>query len=289
MLSLKMPGSAYSLDVGFKPIENKEKIGNFLKVDTPELYEQHIVQALASKGDAMQKTARIFAWPLGVAEEWSTKDISGHAETTKPVGNHQVSDDAKTNAKNELFLVFSSHEFNYKTALQTYTMAHTMAAVAKTSLTSDELSQLQAGQLRYSLNTMSYGVWTVDAFNLKSKYDSFEDKDFPDVYLPKPESLRVIAPVNAEGYDGIEMPTSWGTFKVQNGGHIAIAVTDDDNDQTGYQQFLRNMDLKKEENKTTSELFLDMKEEGTRSKLDIYGIEPGFVQNNYKSVKNNHS
>lgn len=283
MLSLTMPGSNYSLDVGFKAIEKKEKTGNFLVLDTPELYDQYVVQALKEQGQAMQKTASIFAWPLGVAEEWATKDISGEAETVKALGNHDVSDVEKNNARNELFLVFSDHEFNYKTAIQTYTMAHTMAAMAKTSLSSEQISALQAGQLRYTLNTAAYGVWTMDANSLKAKYDRYEDNRFPDVYIPKAEAMRVIAPIHAEGYDGIEMPTTWGSFKVQNGGHVAVAVTEDENDPTGYQQFQRNMDLAKDQ-PNTAELFLATKEEGLRSVLDIYGIEPGFVQSNYKLV-----
>jgi hypothetical protein len=285
MYSVTMPHSQYTLDIDFKPIEPLKQNGQFLDVSNPDLYYEHVVKTLQHQGQSMQKTASIFAWPLGVAQEWATKDISGEAETVKSVGQYDVSENERTNAKNELFLVFSSHEFNYKTALQTYMMAHTMAGIAKSALPFDDLSALQKGQLRYTLNTSAYGMWTMDAHSLKTKYDTLNDDRFPDVYVPKPEATRIIAPVQVSGYDGIEMPTSWGSFKIRNGGHIAIAVTEEDKDPTGYQQFVRNNEmLTKMDNPDVAQLFLVNKEDGVRSVLDIYGIEPGFVQSNYKKT-----
>lgn len=288
MYALSMPWSQYTLDVGFEPILPCEKTGNFLDVSSPKLYKSQVIDPIANRGLAMQKDASIFAWPLGIAEEIATKDISGSAEMSKKIGNFDLSPEAKNNAKSELFMVFSSHQFNYKQALQTYTMAHSLAAMAKSSLGDEELEALKTGMLRFKLNTSAYGVWTMDAKGLGDKYNRYEDKRFPDVYLPKPEALRIIAPVQApKGYDGIEMPTNWGSFKVQNGGHIAIAVDPEDGSTTGYQQFQRNMDALKAKKGSVKSLFLTQSDSAVLSKLDIYGIEPGYVASNYKSIPMN--
>lgn len=276
MFSLKTPWSNYAVEVGFEPVKDRESKGRFLILNTPELYLHYIVDALQN-GVKMQKTASVFAWPLGVAQDWATQDISGTAETSKSIN--------ADNIKEELFLVFSSHEYDYKQAYQIYMLVHNMAAMAKSSLSTDELYALQKGDARFSVNTSVYGIWTIGSDSLAAKYNKFEDARFPDVYQPKPESLRVIAPIEApDGYDGIEMPTSWGSFKIRNGGHIAIAIAEDDTYPTGYQQLLRNLDAVKA-GSNFSELFLKNEQGALRSKLDIYGIEPGFVKSNYQPIK----
>ncbi|MDB5478079.1 MAG: hypothetical protein JWM96_574 [Alphaproteobacteria bacterium] len=275
MFSLKTPWSRYAVEVGFVPVQEREAAGRFLTINTPDLYRSHVIEALRH-GKPMRKTASIFAWPLGIAQEWATQDISGQAETAKAI---------KADLKEELFLVFSSHEYDYKQAYQTYMLVHNMAAMAKSSLTTEELLDLHTGEAHFSLNTSVYGIWTIGADSLASKYSKFDDQRFPDVYQPKPEALRIIAPVKAtEGYDGIEMPTSWGSFKIRNGGHIAIAIAEDNAHLTGYQQLLRNLEAVDKGEGVFEELFLVEKKGALRSTLDIYGIEPGFVESNYDVV-----
>lgn len=263
-----------NIRLSYKPIEKKDdNAKNYLNVRTADEYYQHVVEPLMSSTDVQQKTTQLYVFPLSTAEEYITMNKFNRDETGRAIGDHTVGTE-KDNSKNNMFLVFSTDVYDQQQATMAYLTINQMSTLVKSNLQSEELMALIAGQERYKLNVSAYGMWTMNGKDLGSKYKP----ETANLFSPNPESWRVFSEVPAiAGYDGINIPTTWGDFNIDTGGHLAIS-------KEGYEAFAATATDPSLLREDRMQAYLTG---GTTilSVHDVYGIEPGFVANNYKPVE----
>ncbi|MDE1151189.1 MAG: hypothetical protein PW788_01530 [Micavibrio sp.] len=119
------------------------------------------------------------------------------------------------------------------------------------------------------------GLWTLKQGNFEFDYmpaDAGNAKS--STWKPNPEAFRVCLKTDA----AVNVPVQWGTFVVEKGGTLAIR----EKDVAGLASALQSI----RNGKATAEEALYAKDDkgNTVARFDIYGMEPGFLENNYNPV-----
>ncbi len=120
------------------------------------------------------------------------------------------------------------------------------------------------------------GIWTIKQNSFEFDYVKPEGAaEKSSTYVPNTEAYRVCLTVD----DAVTIPVQWGDFTVEAGGTLAIRERDVPALAEALQA-IRN-------GKTTAEeaLYTTNDDGGTVAKFDIYGMEPGFLEDNYGKVE----
>lgn len=119
------------------------------------------------------------------------------------------------------------------------------------------------------------GLWTIKQGAFEFDYVRANAADVrSSKFNPNTEAYRVCLKTDA----AIVVPVQWGTFTVEAGGTLAIR----EKDAKALAEALQSI----KDGKATPEEALYAKDDKgkTVAKFDIYGMEPGFLENNYDPV-----
>ncbi|MEM6811185.1 MAG: hypothetical protein AAF549_01835 [Pseudomonadota bacterium] len=113
------------------------------------------------------------------------------------------------------------------------------------------------------------GLWTSKQSSFDFDYN--KNSNARHVYDPDPEATRICITVT----EPISIPTAWGKpFTIEAGGTIAIRERD-------FQDLVETLHEIRSGKISPQDALLDS---DTKSKFDIYGMNPGFLENNYGNV-----
>ena len=122
------------------------------------------------------------------------------------------------------------------------------------------------------------GMWTAKQSSFEDDYNRREEVDNwgrrLHVYDPDPTAFRVCLEVE----ERLTIPVPWGTYPMRKGSTLAVRSRDVEALSEALLS-VRNGEASIEE-----ALYETTKDGKTVSKFDVYGMEPEFLENNYKSV-----
>lgn len=122
------------------------------------------------------------------------------------------------------------------------------------------------------------GLWTTKKESFEFDYIRCKEKTASGtpihIYDPNPEAYRICLRVST----AVTIPTQWGTWTIEEGGTLAIRERDVKELEAALQS-IRN-------GKATAEeaLFEKDKKGKTVARFDVYGMMPGFLEDNYNPV-----
>lgn len=119
------------------------------------------------------------------------------------------------------------------------------------------------------------GIWTGKQSGFDFDYVKADASNAQSsLYAPNPEAYRVCLTTDT----AIKIPVAWGTFTVEKGGTLAIR----ERDIAELAQALTA--IRKGEQTIEQALYKTDDKGNTVARFDVYGMEPGFLGNNYNPV-----
>lgn len=122
------------------------------------------------------------------------------------------------------------------------------------------------------------GLWTSKKKAFEADYTVTEDLDengnHAFIYAPNPDAFRVCMKVTHD----MTIPVMWGTYMVGKGGALAIR-------QKHVEEVAAALDDIRSGKATAEQALFTTDGAGSRvAKFDVYGMDPGFMEANYKPV-----
>lgn len=225
--------------------------------DFPKVTEAQylgLLDALVSQGQAASKKSSIIAIPL-LPLQIVTLNNAGNSETKQemPLDN---------------FLVFDRLLYTDKSAVEGVQNLFKDYGYCVTNLTAEQTIQICKGSLKPVVAGIAEGVWVMVKKNLNSDYQLVEGSE--NTFQVKEGTGRLCLPVDGN----FNIPTQWGDFNVRNGGHAAIRLSDVPALTEALQKIRSGKSTIKDELYTAD----------GKAKFDVYGMDPGFFDNNYAFI-----
>lgn len=120
------------------------------------------------------------------------------------------------------------------------------------------------------------GIWTIKQGSFEFDYLKADPNDRKNsLHVPNPDAFRVCDTVA----ETVIIPVQWGTFTVEAGGTLAIREKD-------VAELAAALQSIRDGKATAEEALYTQDDKGnTVARFDIYGMEPGFLENNYDPVE----
>ncbi len=120
------------------------------------------------------------------------------------------------------------------------------------------------------------GIWTIKQGSFEFDYLKEDENDRTNsIHKPNPEAYRVCLTVDED----VKIPVQWGDFVVEAGGTLAIRERD-------VQELAEALTAIKNGETTAEEALYTTNDSGDQvARFDIYGMEPGFLEDNYGLVE----
>lgn len=219
---------------------------------TPDTYRATLEKLLA-EGEGRGKTVNVGAYLL--------EDIKLVTETSS--GKDET---AKTVKVEKLYIVMD---------LDQYKSEHVRGLVVK------DIAKNWGGKTigERDLDSADFkgpGIWTIKQGSFEFDYLKADADDRTNsLHVPNPDAFRVCDTVD----ETVVIPVQWGTFTVEAGGTLAIR----EKDVAELAEALQSI----RDGKATAEdaLYTQDDKGNTVARFDIYGMEPGFLENNYDPVE----
>ncbi len=231
------------------------KAPDFARISERQYYE--LATALAVEGVSASKKNNIIAIPL----------VPLRLVTNNSVGTKETEIDFPFNHH----LVFDPSLYEINEALQVHSEIFRQYGELIAQAPDDVIQKINNGEIKVRVVASAQGVWTIADDKFPLDYEPDDAGGF--YYRVKPGTGRICLGNDQD----FNMLTYWGKFNVRKGGTLAVRFTDMPSLVEALNQIVRG-ELNIEE-----ALFVNTN--GVlRSRIDIYGMDPGFYEANYNRV-----
>jgi len=122
------------------------------------------------------------------------------------------------------------------------------------------------------------GLWTSKKKAFEADYTETDEVDengnHASIFVPKPESFRLCMTVK----HNMTIPVMWGTYMIGKGGALAVR-------QQNVEEVAAALDDIRTGRKTAEDALFTTDAKGNLlARFDVYGMDPGFMEANYKPV-----
>ena len=122
------------------------------------------------------------------------------------------------------------------------------------------------------------GLWTSKKKAFEADYTATDELDengnHASIYNPNPDNFRICMTVKND----MTIPVTWGTYMIGKGGALAVR-------QQHMEQVAAALDDVRAGRKTAEDALFETDKNGKRvARFDVYGMDPGFLDDNYKPI-----